>query len=62
VKWQPAHRDAIYRRNLQWLLFWLKGEEAADPVDPDQYVRWRAMRVRQCELFKGDDAPWYCRQ
>jgi dipeptidyl aminopeptidase/acylaminoacyl peptidase len=44
VKWQPIHRYNIYRRNVQWLKFWLEGREVADPVDPEQYVRWRALR------------------
>lgn len=61
-KWQPRHRLSIYRRNLQWFLFWLRGEEVGDPLDPEQSARWRAMRVKQCELFgKEPDAPWYCR-
>ena len=44
TKWQPAHRYNVYRRNLQWFKFWLKSEEAEDPVDPEQYVRWRELR------------------
>jgi dipeptidyl aminopeptidase/acylaminoacyl peptidase len=44
VKWQPAHKYAVYRRNLQWFQFWLQGLEATDPVDPEQYVRWRKLR------------------
>ena len=39
IKWQPVHRYNIYRRNIQWLKFWLQNEEADDPVDPEQYVR-----------------------
>jgi dipeptidyl aminopeptidase/acylaminoacyl peptidase len=32
VKWQPAHRLAIYRRSLDWFDYWLRGirSEAAD--------------------------------
>jgi dipeptidyl aminopeptidase/acylaminoacyl peptidase len=44
VKWQPAHKYAVFRRNLQWFQFWLQGVEAADPVDPEQYPRWRRFR------------------
>lgn len=45
LKWQPAHREAAYRRNLQWFDFWMLGKEDPDPVDPDQYARWKEMRV-----------------
>ncbi len=44
IKAQPVHRLNIYRRNLQWFQFWLQSSEAPDPVDPDQYTRWRALR------------------
>jgi dipeptidyl aminopeptidase/acylaminoacyl peptidase len=62
VKSQPAHRLAIYNRNIDWMNFWLQGRE--DPVreKAEQYKRWRAMRAKQCELFQGTDAPWYCRE
>lgn len=44
MKWQPAHRRAVYLRNVQWFDFWLRGVRALHPVDPGQYVRWEAMR------------------
>ena len=44
IKWQPAHRYNVYRRNIQWLKFWLQGEEVTDPVDENQYVRWQKLR------------------
>ena len=44
IKWQPVHRYNIYRRNIQWLKFWLQNEEVSDPVDPGQYIRWRKLR------------------
>jgi dipeptidyl aminopeptidase/acylaminoacyl peptidase len=47
VKWQPSHRYAIYRRNIQWLKFWLQDIEARDPVDPTQYERWHRLREQQ---------------
>jgi dienelactone hydrolase len=63
IKWQPAHRLAIYNRNIDWLNFWLQGGEDPAPAKGEQYKRWRAMRVKQCELFgKEPDAPWYCRR
>ena len=63
VKWQPAHRYNVYRRNIQWFLFWLQGEEVSDPVDPEQYHRWRKMRDDHCANMKSEgmeDLPAYC--
>jgi hypothetical protein len=31
---------------LQWFLFWLHDKELDDPVDTDQYTRWRELRQR----------------
>lgn len=44
VKLHPAHRSAIYRRNVQWLDFWFDGRRSANPVDTSQYERWDAFR------------------
>ncbi|MEW9856671.1 Atxe2 family lasso peptide isopeptidase [Novosphingobium sp. M1R2S20] len=44
-KWQPAHRLAVYARNLDWFRFWLKGETDNDPAKSEQYVRWRALQA-----------------
>jgi dipeptidyl aminopeptidase/acylaminoacyl peptidase len=44
IKSQPKHRYYTYLRNVQWLKFWLQGVEEAEPVDPRQYERWRAMQ------------------
>lgn len=44
IKWQPRHRLNIYRRNVQWMKFWLQGVEDPDPVDPEQYARWCELR------------------
>lgn len=63
IKWRPEHRLAVYRRNIQWLNFWLLDEEVDEPIDPDQYSRWRKMRDEQCTRLKDKkDVPWYCRQ
>lgn len=45
IKSQPMHRFSIYRRNLQWFQFWLQGVEVEDPLDPQQYTRWRQLRA-----------------
>lgn len=44
VRNQPKHRLEIYERNLDWFLFWLKGEESADPAKGEQYCRWERLR------------------
>jgi len=43
-KWQPAHRQAIYQRNLDWFRFWLQEYEDPDPGKAEQYQRWRELR------------------
>lgn len=45
IKTQPVHKQAVYRRNLDWYRFWLKGEEDDDPARRDQYRRWRQLRA-----------------
>lgn len=63
IKWQPAHRAAIYERNIDWFNFWLRGVEHPGPAKAAQYARWRKMRDEQCEQLNGvNDKPWYCRQ
>lgn len=47
VKWQPAHRLAIYERNLDWFDFWLQGYVDPDPRKAEQYRRWEEMRERR---------------
>ncbi|GFE90384.1 hypothetical protein GCM10011488_53380 [Steroidobacter agaridevorans] len=47
-KWQPAHRYAIYNRNLDWYRFWLQDYEDPSAEKADQYRRWRALRELQC--------------
>lgn len=45
-KWQPAHRGAVYARNLDWFAFWLQDREDPDPAKRAQYERWEALRDR----------------
>lgn len=47
MKWQPAHRRAIYERNLDWFSFWLQGQVDPDPAKAAQYRRWQEMRARR---------------
>ena len=46
LKWQPAHRAAIYTRNLDWFAFWLQGQEDPDPAKAAQYRDWEALRAQ----------------
>lgn len=48
-KWQPAHRQALYRRNLDWFRFWLQDYEDPAAEKQDQYARWRQLRELQCK-------------
>ena len=41
IKYQPAHKRAVYERNLDWYRFWLIGDEDLDPAKAEQYTRWR---------------------
>lgn len=43
LKWQPAHRLAIYDRVLDWFDFWLRGRVDPDPAKTKRYSRWRAL-------------------
>lgn len=47
VKWQPAHRLAIYNRNLDWFDFWLADKRDSDPAKRDQYDRWDKLRMKK---------------
>lgn len=44
VKWQPAHRLAVYQRNLAWFDFWLRGLLPSDPLGQAEAARWMTMR------------------
>ena len=44
IKWQPAHRLAMYERNVDWFDFWLMRRKDCSPAKHAQYERWQAMR------------------
>lgn len=44
VKWQPAHRLAIYRRSLDWFDYWLKGVRSTAPERQDEISHWETLR------------------
>lgn len=50
LKWQPAHRLAIYERSLDWFNFWLENIESSDPTKIQQYERWRALRLARADM------------
>lgn len=52
-KWQPAHRLAIYDRNLDWFDYWLNDRIDPDPRKADQYALWRSLR-KQHRKAKDD--------
>lgn len=45
VKSEPAHRVAVYRRNLAWFDFWLKDIVPEDVTSREEATRWLAMRT-----------------
>jgi hypothetical protein len=40
----PQERLASQQGNVDWMRFWLKGEEDPDPAKAGQYARWRRLR------------------
>jgi dipeptidyl aminopeptidase/acylaminoacyl peptidase len=46
VKWHPAHRLAIYKRNLAWFDFWLNGKHAPEPGLEADLQRWDILRTK----------------
>jgi len=44
---KPWERMTSQQGDVDWLCFWLKGEEDPDPAKAEQYVRWRELRKLQ---------------
>lgn len=44
IKWQPAHRLAMYERVSDWFDFWLQQRRDCASEKEAQYARWQAMR------------------
>jgi hypothetical protein len=42
---RPRERAFMLGLTVDWLSFWLKGDEDPDPTKADQYKRWRALRT-----------------
>ncbi|MBD3774934.1 MAG: Atxe2 family lasso peptide isopeptidase [Rhodobacteraceae bacterium] len=43
IKWQPAHRLAMYQRSVEWFAFWLLHRMNCNEGQAAQYERWKAM-------------------
>jgi hypothetical protein len=44
---KPWQQLTSQQGTVDWLCFWLKGEEDPDPAKADQYARWRELRKLQ---------------
>ncbi len=53
IKSQPAHRLAIYQRNVRWFEYWLKNERSSEPGLAAQYARWDQLRATAYSAPKG---------
>lgn len=45
VKWQPAHRLAIYRRSLDWFDYWLRNIRSQAPDRQPELKAWDRLRL-----------------
>ena len=57
VKWQPAHRRAMYERVAEWFEFWLMDRLNCDPSRDPHYARWRSIEgapaAHQLQCYAG---------
>ncbi len=49
---KPWERIVSQQTNVDWFVFWLKGEEDPDPTKFEQYARWRELRKKHEENMK----------
>lgn len=49
-KWQPAHRLAIFERNLDWFDYWLFGRTNDDPAKRAQWHAWKELSTNPRKL------------
>jgi dienelactone hydrolase len=45
VKWQPAHRLAVYERALDWFDYWLRGIRSHAPQRQTELRHWDSLRT-----------------
>jgi len=56
----PAQRMASQGSTIDWMRFWLLGEEDPDPAKKAQYVRWRHLRsLQEAEDHARSSSPGY---
>lgn len=53
VKWQPAHRLAIYRRSLDWFDYWLNNIRSSDPARQSELKHWDELRKQNDEARRS---------
>lgn len=47
---KPSQRYASMQGTVDWMRFWVKDEEDADPTKAEQYARWRVLREQRDAL------------
>lgn len=45
IKWQPAHRLAVYRRALDWFDYWLRGVRSQAPDRQTELQHWDKLKA-----------------
>ncbi|MDQ8757407.1 Atxe2 family lasso peptide isopeptidase [Sphingosinicella sp. LHD-64] len=56
VKWQPAHRLAVYRRALDWFDYWLRGLRPASPAHQAELRHWDRLRQENDRRTQAQEA------
>jgi|SRR5579872_353800 len=49
---KPWDRLASQESSVDWMSFWLKGEEDTDPSKTEKYKRWKQLRKRQTDSLQ----------
>jgi len=55
IKWQPAHRLAVYRRNLAWFDLWLNDTKSAAVDVSKEAADWIAMKRKWLSRSSSSD-------
>jgi hypothetical protein len=54
---KPSQRHASMQGTVDWMRFWVKGEQDPDPAKAQQYARWRALQDRRGVASASQAAP-----